>query len=216
MRLITRTNINKIWGKSRSWVNGICKPGMPLEGAIANGRIDVQSPAYARWAKSQGFIHTDNDKLIPCKVEEVASPGAVVVIDGDRTTQLDNGSSEAMGEILDMRLRDVMIHFGERGEFSGWLSDVKKAEDIREKRLKNEQTEGSLISREGVRSHVMGLLEELSRRLLLDGAQTITRRCYAAARGGVAIEDSEKEVRLMLTQNLRKARDGVTKKLKKL
>jgi len=73
-----------------------------------------------------------------------------------------------------------------------------------------------LISRDGVKSQLMGLLEELSRRLLQDGSKTITRRNYGAANSGVALEDSEKETRDIISQNLRKAKDGMTRRLRKL
>lgn len=205
MRLIPKTHVGKIWGKSRSWISTMIKPGKELEKCVYDGRFDVEHADYVRYCAKHDLQHTRDDRLEPLPED---SPIKFV--------PLDSGEAESMDEIMNMKLRDILTRFGEEGSFSAWLRDLKMAEDIREKRLKNEVAEKSLISREGVRSQLMGLLEELSRRLLQDGAKTITRRNYGAANSGVALEDSEKETQDIISQNLRKAKDGMTRRLKKL
>jgi hypothetical protein len=206
MRLVNKTKISEMWGKHRTWASQITRSGKALYDSVHDGKIDVESHCYRSYCEGLGFTHTEDDRLVPL----------VKDIDEISKENLDDGSASGMDHILDMPLRSILNHFGEEAAFSAWLGDIKKAEDIREKRLKNQQTEGSLISREGVKSQLMGLLEELSRRLLLDGAKTITRRNYAAAHADVSIEDAEKETRANMSQNLRKAREGITRRLKKL
>jgi len=178
------------------------KEGAELHKCMYDGRFDVHHKDYIKYCAKHDMKHTDDDRLEPLPKD---SKIKFVPLD-----------EESMDQVMDMRLREILTRFGEEAAFSAWLRDLKTAEDIREKRLKNEVTEKSLISREGVKSQLMGLLEELSRRLLQDGAKTITRRNYAAANSGVDLSDSEKETRDIISQNLRKAKDGITRRLKKL
>lgn len=205
MRLVPKTRISKIWGKSRTWINSMIGDGCELNVCMYNGRFDVEHPAYVRYCAKHDFQHTADDRL-----EALPDNSRIKFV------PLDMSEVESMDDVMDLKLREIITRFGEEAAFSAWLRDLKTAEDIREKRLKNEVTEKSLISRDGVKSQLMGLLEELSRRLLQDGAKTITRRNYGASSSGVALEDSEKETRDIISQNLRKAKDGITKRLKKL
>lgn len=71
-----------------------------------------------------------------------------------------------------------------------------------------------MISRDFVRTHLFGLLEELSRRLLADASRTIARRLYSAAQAGVSIEEAEATVRSILEQNLQRVRDQAKRRLR--
>ena len=93
------------------------------------------------------------------------------------------------------------------------LKKLKLQEEIREKRLKNEETEGAVISRELVSFALMGALEELSRRLLVDAAGTISRRLYSMSRAGEPLEEAEKVTKDTITQNLNKAKHEIKRRL---
>ena len=206
MRLVKKSTIATLWGKSRTWATHMTRSDGALFDAVYDNQVNVDSDCYRDWAAAQGFVHSRDDRLEPLAPQ----PG------GSAIKEADDGSPGAMRSLLDVTLREVLTQFGGEGEFSLWLADIKKAEDIREKRLRNEQTEGSVISREGVKTQLLALIEELSRRLLLDGAKTITRRNYAAARADVDIEDAEKETRDNISQNLEKARSSIVRKLRKM
>ena len=206
MRLVPKTHIAQLWGKSRAWIYKRVGPSGEWRDCIVGDKLDVEHEIYVAYCKSQGYMHTVDNRLVPLP------PERELVFD----TPFDVPDGESVDQIMDLKLREILDRFGEEGAFSSWLKDLKIAEDIREKRLKNEVAEKSLISREGVQSQLMGLLEELSRRLLQDGSKTITRRTYAAANSGVALEDSERETRDMISQHLRKAKDGIKRRLRKL
>ena len=208
MRLVPKTRVSKIWGKSRSWISNMIKEGAPLVKCVYDGKFDVEHADYIRYCANLGFVHTRDDRLESLPDDHLAR--AV------HTSDIDSGDSSSMDRVMDLKLRDIITRFGEEGSFSAWLRDLKTAEDIREKRLKNEMTERSVISREGVQVHLFGLLEELSRRLLQDGSKTIARANYAAAKSGVDVSKSEKDTRDIISKNLKKAKDGITRRLKKL
>lgn len=84
----------------------------------------------------------------------------------------------------DMTLRELVERFGTDVRFSDWLSATQKIEAINEKRLKNAETEGRLVSRALVKSAVIDRIDAVFVRMLTDGASTIASRCQAMAKAG--------------------------------
>src|SRR5690606_8499244 len=82
------------------------------------------------------------------------------------------GSSDDLEQLAAL-LAPLTERFGLESAFKDWLDALKKIEEIREKRLKNEALEGNLIERELVKTHVFGAIESGNRRLLSDTPKTI-------------------------------------------
>ena len=114
----------------------------------------------------------------------------------------------------DMTLRELVDRFGSVRALKDWLEALKKIEDIREKRLNNEEVQRQLISRELVKTHVFGFLEAGNRRLLGDTPKTIARRLYALARSDQPIEEGEKLVREIIGSQLNPQKERVSKLLR--
>ena len=119
-----------------------------------------------------------------------------------------------VAEIADLTLREIGRRFGTKTAFRDWLLALKQIEDIREKRLRNEQSEGSLIPREPVRAYVFGAIDAANRRLLSDAPKTIARRVYAFAKSGVPIEQAEETVREIIGSQLRSVKTQAAKVLR--
>lgn len=91
----------------------------------------------------------------------------------------------------DMTLREIIEKFGTDVRFVDWLKAVKAIEDIQEKRLKNEQTQGNLVNRDLIRVGIIEPLNTAHVKMMTDGAKTISVRVPAMANAGedkVAIE----------------------------
>jgi hypothetical protein len=99
-------------------------------------------------------------------------------------------------------LRPLVARFGTARSFRDYLAALKELETIREKILGNDETEGRLISRELVKTHVLGAIEAGNRRLLSDAPKTIARRVFAAAKSGGTVEDAEQLVREIVGSHL--------------
>lgn len=123
---------------------------------------------------------------------------ALEAVDGEKW----DGSPEELARIA-RQLRPLINRFGTRRGFRDWLGSLKDIEEIRKKRLDNEETEGRLISRDLVKTHVFGAIEGSQRRLLGDFPKTITRLLYAAANSKESIEVAEDKVRSAVTQILK-------------
>jgi hypothetical protein len=108
-----------------------------------------------------------------------------------------------VGAIADMTIREVVQKFGTVTAFKDWLMALKAIEGVREKNLRNAETEGRLISRDLVQTHVMGAIEACNKRLLRDAPKTIASRVFAVVRGGRTVEEGEQLVREAISKHLR-------------
>lgn len=119
-----------------------------------------------------------------------------------------------IAEFADMTLRDLIDQFGTDLRFSDWLKALKAIEDIREKRIKNAEREGELVSRDLVRTHVIGAFERAHINLLTDGSQTIATRLAAMVRGGSDEADCQKFVSDTISRNIRSVKATVGRALR--
>lgn len=117
-------------------------------------------------------------------------------------------------QYADWTLRQIADQFGTVIAFKDWLDARKKQVQIREKELRNSEIEGTLISREAVRTHLFSHIDETNRRLLQDVPKTIARRVYALARSDTPVEDAERLVREILSSELRPVKERVARTLR--
>ena len=149
-RLVSRAELARIAGVSRATVTELCKQGSLVD-AVEGKHVDLDHPAARAYLERRGVSPED--------VSSLANFG--------------EGSSEDLAELASI-LSPLTERFGTEPAFKEWLDALKKIEEIREKRLKNEALEGELISRELVKTHVFGAIESSNRRLLSATPQTIT------------------------------------------
>lgn len=95
-------------------------------------------------------------------------------------------------------LIELIARYGTDVRFVDWLNAVQKIEAIHEKRLKNAENEGALVSRELVRTAVIDRIDGVFVRMLTDGAKTIATRAQTMAKAGVDLA----EIRAMVEDQL--------------
>lgn len=184
--------------------------------ACEGKRIDVDHDVVRRYLEGKGVAVPDSTPLgsvapsakVQRARERARAHAVSEAAEADETPTRTVASVEAMDPsdiegIEDLTLRELTARFGTTLEFKDWLDARKKVADIREKDLKNFETEGKLISRELVEHHVFGAIENANRQLLADSPKTITRRIYAMARSGAPLEEAERVVRDIISSQLR-------------
>jgi hypothetical protein len=112
------------------------------------------------------------------------------------------GSSEDLRDLTEVLL-PLVERFGTDTRFADWLSSLKDIELIREKRLKNSETEGGLISRELVKNFVFGALEAANKRLLGDASKTIASKVVNSVRAKGTLEEAQRLVRDEISKQLK-------------
>lgn len=121
---------------------------------------------------------------------------------------------EDIQAFADMSLRELVERFGTDVRFLDWLKATKAIEDINEKRLKNAETRGDLVSRQMVRQGILDPIESAHVKLLTDGSKTIARRATAMHGSGRDMEDIEKFVADQVTSFLRPMKAKIKRTLK--
>jgi len=206
--LVSRSEFSRLAGVKPASITNACKGNGKLVAARVADRIDVTHPNAVAYLEKKG-------KKPPRLDLEEDEPLASV-----RATDLDNLDPKRFAEVdriepfASMTIRELVDKFGARRAFKDWLEALKKIEDIRKTRLENDETEGELISRELVETHVFGALEALSRKLLQDMPKTAARRLEAAVKAGEKTEELERILRDLLTKQLRPTKAEATRKLR--
>jgi hypothetical protein len=105
-------------------------------------------------------------------------------------------------EYAELTIRELVERWGTVRTYVDLLGALKTIEDIRKTQLHNEETEGSLISRDLVRTHLFGLVDAVFKRLLSDVPRTIAGRVLALAKSSGTLEEAEKVVREQISSQL--------------
>lgn len=123
---------------------------------------------------------------------------------------------EDIQAFADMTLRQLVEKFGTATRFLDWLNATKRIEDINEKRLKNAQTRGELVSRQLVKVGILDPVDTAHRKLLTDGAKTIARRVTAKNAAGDSLESVEEFVVDQLSSFIRPMKAQVSRIVKRI
>jgi hypothetical protein len=229
MRLVSKAELARRAGVSKPAITRACKTGAIRE-ACQGDRVDLDHPsvaaAYPRAVSADPVsgARTDGAPTDPAKSvrRQAVAPTAPAETAPKRQAATDDaptsyGPDELAEEVqslgqgvskedllrLTRALRPIVNRHGTRRAFKDWLGALKDLEDIRKRRLDNEETEGRLISRELVKTHIFGAIEGSHRRLLGDAPKTIARTLYGMAKSGEPLEAAEERVRELISTVLK-------------
>jgi len=239
-RLETRSAVARLAGVSATAITKACTKGK-LQAAVRGKFVDLDHPAARDYLEAKGVDPGQTlaskkgtsgaSKPSAGRPRKGASGGK-----GGRTTpggrkrggktpaptrqrppaaapqDNDEGSSEDLEALADA-LRPLVERFGTSTGFAAWLESLKRIEDIREKRLKNEEAERTLIQYGPVKQLAFGYIDASQRRVLRDASRTIARRVYAMAKSGESVEEAERTVREILGSTLKPVKRAVLKVL---
>lgn len=212
--LVTKAQLAALANVSRAHITQETRPGGAFSGAMAGSLVDLDHPSVARWLKSKGVDPTApipvRPKPAPNKKRRPPEHPPISEELGEHFVPApDVGTAAEAGTWASMTLTEISRKFGGEPQFTNWLKSLALVEEIRKKRLDNEETERSLISRELVEKSVLSLLEEQNQRLLHELPRTIARQVQAQAKAGQGLEESERDVRKLVGQTL----DGIQKRI---
>jgi hypothetical protein len=123
---------------------------------------------------------------------------------------------DSVDKFLDMSLRELRHSFGLPESMLTWLEIRRKAEDLRGREIVNNERLGSLISRDMVRTHIFGALEQLAQRLLTDTPQTLARRIYALAKAGAEPAEAQALVAELIGIQIKNTKQAMADNLARL
>lgn len=213
-RLVSRAEIARVAGVSAMAISKACNG--KLKPACVGRRVDLDHPAVAEYVGSKGRTvpaPAKAAKKAPPKQTAPHPPRAVKrASQPEQDAESVDGTDDDLESLAEL-LRPLVERFGTATRFRDWLVALKTIEEIRAKRLDNEEHEGLLIERELVQVRVFGAMDATNRRLLQDFPKTVARELYAQARAGVSHEELEKIVRNMISAQLRQVKTQASRAL---
>ena len=121
---------------------------------------------------------------------------------------------EDIAAFAHMTLRELILRFGTDAAFYDWLRATKEIEAISEKRLKNQATKGSLISRKLVQVGVIDTFNSAHLRLMKDGAKTIAASVISKHVSGSDVLEIEAYVSDILGSFIRPVKGKISRILR--
>lgn len=119
-------------------------------------------------------------------------------------------------ELADLTLRQLIDKFGTDVRFHDWLKAIKEIEMVNEKRIKNAQNQGRLVSRQLVETGVIDVINAAHLRLMVDGAKTITAAVLSKHQAGISEQDIEAYVSDTVGSFIRPIKAKVQRNLKRV
>jgi hypothetical protein len=223
-KLVTRADFARLTGKSRPGVGKLCKG--KLAPAMVGDLLDLNHTAAAEYLEAHRVDPATKPDRAPTKTRKKAKskPLAKTKVkkqeseDGDDPTPSgafprpdENGFVAAFS---DLTHKQIVDRYGTITLYTKILESHVKAENARKNWLDNEETEGKLIGRNFVWTHVFGYIDAAQKRILGDAPKTIAKRAMAMAKSDATLEEIERFVRDTLTAILRPARDNALRKLR--
>lgn len=216
-RLVSRSELARLARVSPAAITKACKA--QLAPACVGKRLDLDHSAVAKYLAAKGASApapttpaTSTKKRTTKPTARRPAPksptksAAASRPKGARKPKLplpNDVDGEDVDDLLGLTLLEIVERFGTKTAFKDWLTARKTIADIREKELKSDETEGRLIERDLVKTHVFGAIEAGNRRLLGDSPKTIARRLYALAKSGAPLEEAEGVVREIISSQLK-------------
>jgi hypothetical protein len=117
-------------------------------------------------------------------------------------------------EFADMTLREIIRLFGSEYAFVDWLKASKLIEEVEEKRIKNAESKGKLVSRDLIKKGIIEPIDTCHINLLTDGARTMSIRVPALHESGKTPSEIEEWITEKMTTFIRPVKDKVKKVLK--
>jgi len=224
-RPISRAAFARHAGVSASAITQASREGGSLHDALVNGRIDANHPAAVAYLEKRGADPAAAQAPQQAKQPAPAKKAAAKKGWGARNEKQkaasqpdpEAGPAELPANIAafaDWTLREIVERFGTDTAFKDLLQAAKTIEDVEDKRLRNAERRGELISRSLVEAHVFGLIEATFKRLLNDSPKTLASQIRSAVEAGSTTEKTEAIARDIITGQLRTIKAQTTKALK--
>lgn len=195
-RLVTMAYLADVAGVGRGTISALAKGR--LAPAYDGSRMDLNHPAITLYLSDRAAIARGEEPVIP-----KGKNGGAAVVEAKRIASMEaiasgnvasGADKPALDEFMNMTLAQILMHYGTEIAFADWLRATKTIEEIEEKRLKNAEKRGELVSRDLVKRGIIDTINETFLRMLTDGAKTMASSIVACHLAGGDRAEVEKMV----------------------
>lgn len=207
-KLITKTEFAKLCGVSTAAITNACnRKNCGLHEALINNKIDPDHPEAQNYknnrrphpTKIKQNHKTKHVRGTAAKKQQRKNESLAKLAAKERGDKIDDENElmelpEDIEAFKHYTLQELVERFGTDTAFSEWLSAMQKIEIIKEKTLKNAETEKRLVSRELIKIGIIEPVNVAHERMLTDGVQNIATRVKAMVEAGKTIEEIQDKV----------------------
>ena len=192
-----------------------------IKAACVGKRIDFNHAKAKEYIAAQSGTTTAKTTKPPKK--KTHTRGTAAAKEQKKQDSLDKLGDGKIHEVpadieafADMSLRELIRRFGTETAFMDWLKATKEIEIINEKRLKNAETMGELVSRDLIKVGIIEPIDTAHRNLLTDGAKTMSIRAIAMHKSGKSTEEIEAWISEQMTTFIRPVKAKVNRIIKQI
>jgi hypothetical protein len=194
-RILKKSEFAARYGIAKAQVTIICRQDNFKNAVTPDGRIDCDHPDAIRYLENR-LAKQQQRNATP----EPEQPADTIPHD--------------MMELANLPFERVVELFKSDERMGKWLKNMKTMEDIHRMRLDNAVKEGTLVTRELVQRGVISEIEQMTSRLLHDGARTISREVIAQHLAGADEPEIVKKVRVQITSFVRGCKTKIRRNMK--
>lgn len=230
-KLVSRVKFAESCGVNPSAVTRACAPGKALAAACEGKRIDANHPdALTYRRKRQEAAVAAELGVSAAKARKIAErvspavpaeptpwPSAPAPPPAPTAAPPIPEADEVPPEIAafaDMTLRELIRRHGTDIRFLDWLKALKEIEIIQEKRLRNAERSGELVSVQLVRDGVIDVFNTAHLRIMGDGAKKIASGVKSKALAGATTQELQDFVADVLASFLNPVKNKVVRTLR--
>lgn len=227
-RLISRAELSRLARVSGAAITKACRgslsaakvlEGIDLEHAavrayLADKGVEVP-PALAQTTMAETAQNLTESQTSTTDPDEKKAKGRTVPRRRRKIfPEIEGMSAEDIAQLDDLTLRQVAQRFGHILGFKVYVENGVARERWREKKLRNDESDGRLIPRDLVEIHIMEALRDLNSRLLEDAPRTVASKVLSAARAGATLEEVERIFTDEMSSQLNPVKERIAKALR--
>ncbi len=115
----------------------------------------------------------------------------------------------------DYTLRQIIERYGTMPIFASMLQAADKVESINARRLDSDRKTGELISRDFVKKHILGLVEQVFQRMLADLPVTLASEVHTMCATDATLEEVQQAIHDAVSRELRTIKKDTTKEIRR-
>ncbi len=162
-------------------------------------RINMDHAAAKAWVPSRRVARAPPDSSADV---EAASGGGLEI-------------EEEIRKYWDYTLRHIIERYGTMPIFASMLQAADKVESINARRLDSDRKTGELISREFVKKHILGLVEQIFQRMLAEMPVKLASEVHTMCATGATLEEVQQSIHDAVSRELRTIKKDTTKEIKR-
>ncbi len=182
MDLISKAKFAERAAVSRAAVSKATAPGGSLAPAMNGTKLD----AHHRSARA--YLERNGQQAPDGRSNGTHRRGGSIEKDkrkagGEQLPMPDLSAAQNIADFLEYPLRDIVTQFATDVRFVDWLKAVKEIENIRDKRLRNDEREGQYLPRD-IFDKVIAEFDRCFTLLLRDTVKTVSAQVHAESKAG--------------------------------